>query len=105
MSAFDENEIEMIPEEETPVLPVPAPGGEDWDGAASMKDQANDAKASGNYDSAIEFLTKAMELGGPSAMSLANRADLLLKAKRPLAALSDCAEALKINPDSAKALR
>jgi hypothetical protein len=38
-------------------------------------------------------------------MTLANRADLLLKAKRPLAALSDCDEALKINPDSAKALR
>ena len=38
-------------------------------------------------------------------MTLANRADLLLKARRPLAALSDCDEALKINPDSAKALR
>ena len=38
-------------------------------------------------------------------MTLANRANSLLKARRPLAALSDCDEALKINPDSAKTLR
>lgn len=38
-------------------------------------------------------------------MGLANRAAALLKAKRPLAALSDCDAALQINPDSAKALR
>jgi hypothetical protein len=63
MSAF-EDDIELYAEEETPVLPLPASGGEDWDGAANMKDQANDAKASGNFDGAIEFLTKAMEMGG-----------------------------------------
>jgi hypothetical protein len=33
-------------------------------------------------------------------MGLANRAAALLKAKRPLAALSDCDAALQINPDS-----
>lgn len=69
MSTFEEYDIEAYPEEETAVLAVPSEGGEDWDGAAAMKDQANDAKSSGNFDSAVEFLTKAMELGG----SLMNR--------------------------------
>jgi hypothetical protein len=64
MSAFtDDGETEVYAEEETPILPVPA-GGEDWDGAATMKDQANAAKYSGNFVEAVDFLTKAMELGG-----------------------------------------
>lgn len=46
-----------------------------------------------------------MTLGQVSAMTLANRADCLLKVKRPRAAISDCNAALEINPDSAKALR
>ncbi len=46
-----------------------------------------------------------MELGGASALTLANRAECLLLLRRPLAAISDCNEALKLNPDSAKALR
>lgn len=78
---------------------------QDWDGAANAKDAANEAKSSGNYDFAIENYTKAMELGSISAIVLANRAECLLKVRRPLAAVSDCNEAIKINPDSAKALR
>ena len=77
----------------------------DWDGAQAAKDSANEAKASGNFNGAVEFFTKCLELGSLSAMTLANRADCLLKIRRPKAALSDCNEALKINPDSAKALR
>jgi suppressor of tumorigenicity protein 13 len=77
----------------------------DWDGAANAKDAANEAKSSGNYEQAIEHFTKCLELGSVSAITLANRADCLLKCRRPLAAIADCNEALKINPDSAKALR
>lgn len=124
MSGFAEVDEEIYAEEELPVLPVPA-GGEgtclknyiwhsyayvsftmvDWDGAGDAKGEAAEAKASNNYDHAVNMYTKAMELGGASAMTLANRADCLLKMKRPMAALSDCDEALKMNPDSAKALR
>ena len=35
----------------------------------------------------------------------ANRAECLLKLKRPLAAIADCNAAVEINPDSARALR
>ena len=94
----------------------------DWDGAADAKSAAAEAKSAGNNDLAIEMFTKAMELGGASALTLANRfidsgvnelvvyltnyrAQCLLAVRRPLAALSDCNEALKLNPDSAKALR
>ena len=77
----------------------------DWEQAQDAKDKANEAKANGNFDLAVEMCTKSMELGRVGAMTLANRADCLLKMKRPLAAIADCDEALKINPDSAKALR
>ena len=77
----------------------------DWEQAQDAKDKANEAKANGNFDLAVEMFTKSMELGSVGAMTLANRADCLLKMKRPLAAIADCDEALKINPDSAKALR
>ena len=35
----------------------------------------------------------------------AKRADMLLKAKRPVAAIADAEKALELNPDSAKATR
>lgn len=105
MSAFS-NEVddEVYEVEEVPVLPVPS-GGEDWEGAAEAKTQATEAKSAGNYEQAVELYTKAMELGGASTLTLANRADCLLRGRRPNAALADCNEALKLNPDSAKALR
>jgi hypothetical protein len=70
MASFLDEDI--YGEEETPVLEVPT-GGEDWDGAADAKASANEAKDSGNYEAAIEFFTKSMELGGASALTLANR--------------------------------
>lgn len=44
-------------------------------------------------------------IGNPTAMMFAKRADMLLKSKRPAAAIKDCDAALELNPDSAKALR
>ena len=46
-----------------------------------------------------------MTLGQVSALTLANRAECLLKLKKPCAAISDCTAALSLNPDSAKALK
>ncbi len=77
----------------------------DWDGAAAAKDEAANAKSSGDYNAAINGFTKALTLGQVSAITLANRAELFLKLRRPLAAISDCNAAVQINPDSAKALR
>jgi tetratricopeptide (TPR) repeat protein len=38
-------------------------------------------------------------------MNYTKRADLLMKSKKPRAAIADCKAALEINPDSAKAYR
>lgn len=90
----------------------------------------NFVMAEGDFARAVELLTQAMEMEGtcacvaharnsvvtkivnncniipgPSATSLAARADALLKAKRPLAAIADCDAALLFNPTSAKAHR
>ncbi len=77
----------------------------DWDAAADAKEKANDAKSSGDYAKAVEHLTRALAVGQVSAMTLATRAECLLKLKRPCAAIADCDAAISINPDSAKALR
>ena len=77
----------------------------DWDGAADAKDKAVSSKAAGDFDGAIAHYTRALELGSVSAIALANRAECLILAKRPVAAISDCSAALSINPDSAKAFR
>ncbi len=71
MASFADDS-DLYPEEDLPVLPVPQ-GGEDWDGAAEAKSAANEARDCGNYEAAIEHFTRAMELGGASALTLANR--------------------------------
>jgi len=97
------DEERMLPDPE-PYLSVPS-GGEDWDGSSSAKEQAAEAKGNGQYELAVEKYTEALTLGQVSALTLANRAECLLKLKKPMAAISDCTEALLLNPDSAKALR
>jgi suppressor of tumorigenicity protein 13 len=77
----------------------------DFDAAGAAKDEAADAKSNGDYNLAVEKLSIAMTLGPVSAMTLASRAECLLKLRRPTAAVSDCTAAIALNPDSAKALR
>lgn len=48
-------------------------------------------------------MTKAIAVGGATAMMYSKRADLLLKEKKPKAAILDAEAALKLNPESAKA--
>jgi len=101
---FDDDDDERLPNDAEPFPAIPE-GGEDHDGAALAKEAATDAKSNGDYDKAVQKYTEAMTLGSVSAITLANRADCLLKLKKPCAAINDCAAALKLNPDSAKALR
>jgi suppressor of tumorigenicity protein 13 len=54
---------------------------------------------------ALDKYTAAILAAPPSALLYANRANVLLKLQRPLAAEHDCDLALAENPDSAKALR
>jgi len=107
----EEEEEEEMPEDATMVkdspdtFPAMYESGDDGEKAAKSKMEASDAKATGDYEKAVEKYTEAICASQPSAMTYSGRADCLLKLKRPCAAIRDCDEALKINPDSAKALR
>jgi suppressor of tumorigenicity protein 13 len=101
----EEEDPERMASDAEPYLPLPVGSESDYDASGVAKDAANDAKASGDYTEAINKYTEAMTLGSVSALTLANRAEVLLKARRPNAAIADCTAALDINPDSAKALR
>ena len=80
-------------------------GEEDFDKMSEAKMEASDLKSSGDYAGALEKYSEAVQLAPPSALLYASRAECLLKLQRPCAAIRDCDEAIKSNPDSAKALR
>jgi suppressor of tumorigenicity protein 13 len=88
-----------------PAFPPLYESGEDFDKAGDLKQEAADLSSSGNWEGALEKYTAAVLAAPPSALLYANRANTLLKLGRPRAAERDCNEALKENPDSAKALR
>jgi suppressor of tumorigenicity protein 13 len=79
--------------------------GEDFDQATTYKMEASDLKSAGDYPAALLKYNSAITSAPPSALLLANRADVLFRLNRYQDALSDCNEALVKNPDSAKALR
>mmetsp|Transcript_53464 Transcript_53464/g.117351 ORF Transcript_53464/g.117351 Transcript_53464/m.117351 type:complete len:242 (-) Transcript_53464:136-861(-) len=94
--------------EEPPALPESLEGeltDDQQDAQNKAKEQAQDALEDGDLGKAVASLTEAVMVGAPSAMLLAKRAEVLLKAKRPLAAVRDADAAIAKNPDSVKALR
>ncbi|KAK6057262.1 tetratricopeptide repeat protein [Cooperia oncophora] len=56
----------------------------------------------GNMDDALKYFTEAIELNPGLAILHAKRANVLLKLKRPMAAIADCDKAISINADSAQ---
>jgi suppressor of tumorigenicity protein 13 len=79
--------------------------GEDYDLATTYKMEATDLKSNGDYTGALEKYNLAVTSAPPSALLLANRADVLLKLEQYKYAVQDCNTALDLNPDSAKAMR
>merc|ERR1712146_500341 len=71
----------------------------------SLKGAAAEMLEDGDKAGALAKLTEAVLVGNPNAMSLARRGELLLKMKRPKAAVIDASAALEKNPDSAKAYK
>eukprot|EP00928_Gymnodinium_smaydae_P053255 TRINITY_DN37291_c0_g1_i1.p1 TRINITY_DN37291_c0_g1~~TRINITY_DN37291_c0_g1_i1.p1 ORF type:complete len:763 (-),score=196.55 TRINITY_DN37291_c0_g1_i1:106-2211(-) len=67
--------------------------------------EAAEANEDGDTEKALRKLTDVLVNGGASALVLSKRAEILLKRRRPKAALEDCNAALRLNPDTAKALR
>mmetsp|Transcript_737 Transcript_737/g.1747 ORF Transcript_737/g.1747 Transcript_737/m.1747 type:complete len:404 (+) Transcript_737:287-1498(+) len=84
--------------------PAIEPSAPEMERAAEQKLLGTRAVEEGDMERAIEHFTLALQLL-PSALLYARRAEALLREKRPTAALQDCNEALKLNSDSAKALK
>jgi suppressor of tumorigenicity protein 13 len=98
---------EAAPAEDDDGIPFPPlyESGEDFDAAATAKQEAADCKGASDWQAAVDKYTEAILAAPPSALLLANRANALMQLNRPRAAERDCTIALKENPDSAKALR
>jgi len=104
-----EDSEKLAPEEEK--MPDIAPTmekdltDEDYDKLGELKMAGNKAMRVGENDKALDLMTQAILIGEPSALLYARRASVLLKLNRPMACIRDCSEALKLNPDSAKAYK
>ncbi|CAB3402824.1 unnamed protein product [Caenorhabditis bovis] len=81
------------------------PTDADLEKASEERDKANEAFSNGDFDAALKHFTAAIEANPGSAILYARRANVLLKLKRPNAAIADCNKAISINPDSATAYK
>jgi suppressor of tumorigenicity protein 13 len=104
-SSNDDKNVDTGVEEPFPPIYITEGGMEDFEMASNYKLEASDLFANGNFVGALEKYTAAILAAPPSALLYANRATSLYKLQRYRAAERDCNEALKENPDSAKALR
>jgi len=71
---------------------------------SKAKEEAADALDDGNVDLALQKYTEAI-MTGAGALMLAKRAELLLRQRRPCAAIRDCTDSIELNPDCGKAYR
>jgi len=78
---------------------------EEEDRQNASKGAAAEMLEDGDKAGALAKLTEAVMVGNPSSMLLVKRGELLLKMKRPNAAVSDTTAALEKNPDSCKAYK
>jgi hypothetical protein len=104
-----EADPELLPKDAGPfpLLP-PGPGGAEPSDArkkvfAKIKQQAAEAIAGGNITKALDRYTEVIRAGGATALLMATRGAILLKYRRPCAAIRDCCAALRLNPDCGKA--
>lgn len=102
LMAADNDEAEPLPQGDAATKELT---DEDADRQNALKGAAAELLEDGDKSGALAKLTEAVMVGNPSAMMLSKRSDLLLKMKRPKAAMSDATAALALNPDSGKAYR
>lgn len=111
----DEEDPERVPEDSGPFPPLPparrpgAPVEEPSEEAAvachAAKQAASEAAEDGDDAMALQQYTVAIMTGAASALLFVRRAELLLKQRRPNAAVRDCSAALEVNMDCGKAYR
>jgi len=104
-SKLREGDTELMTPDTEPPLEVGdisvTPTEEMMDEASALRAKALEVQYD-NEEEAISILTQAIKLYPQGAILYATRADILLRMKRPNAAISDCSVAIRINPDSAK---
>lgn len=104
-SKLREGDTELMAPDNEPPLEVGdisvTPTEEMMDEASALRAKALEVQYD-NEEEAISILTQAIKLYPQGAILYATRADILLRMKRPNAAISDCSVAIRINPDSAK---
>lgn len=100
----DEESLSSELEDEDLLPPMFKSGDDDvdidtMDKATAYKMEASDLKSAGDYKSALKKFNLAVTTAPPSALLLANRADVLLKLGQYKTAVKDCNAALQKNPD------
>lgn len=107
----DEADPDVIPVGDRDEEPFPPVGDEsaelseaDVDKQMNLKMEASELASTGDLAAALQKWNAVIAMK-PSPLALAKRADVLLKLKKPNAAVHDCEAALKMNPDSAKSLK
>jgi len=105
----EDEDFDLMPEEKEPSLESghiePEPTDKQADDLAKWKQEAQDAIEKGDTRTALDKFTELIGGGGGSALNLTKRGELLLKERRPLAAIKDCTAALQANQDLGKAYR
>merc|ERR1712039_380086 len=106
MGADDGDDDGSSSDEDFDQLPEEAePSDELSDSLATKKSEAAEKIESGDLAGALALYTDVISRGGASALTLTKRAELLLKLRRPLAAVQDCTNAVAINCELGKAHR
>mmetsp|Transcript_31801 Transcript_31801/g.62530 ORF Transcript_31801/g.62530 Transcript_31801/m.62530 type:complete len:248 (+) Transcript_31801:69-812(+) len=106
----DDDDPGRLPEESEPfpttARPTSAePTDAQQETCSQCKAAGQEALDEGNIAKAIEHYTEAILTEVASALVYAKRGELLLKERRPRAAISDCSVAIEVNPDCGKAYR
>jgi len=103
--AEDLEDNERLPKENDPWPELSPPGNVSPQVRQDTEKAAAAAMMAGDFNMAIAMYTEAMTKNGSNPGMLATRAALLLKLKRPCAAIRDCTAAMKINNQMVKAYR
>ncbi|KAK9697048.1 hypothetical protein RND81_08G011700 [Saponaria officinalis] len=108
-SDIELDETDVVEPDNDPPLSMGDPSvevsEENQDAAQALKSKALVALSDGQVDEALGLLTDAIMLNPCSAILYATRGNVLLKLKKPNAAIQDANAAFQINPDSAKAYK
>ena len=82
-----------------------APNETDEDHVQMLRHKAHEAAERGDLAHALALLSEAVNVGTDLSLMYTRRAEILLKLRRPVAAIRDADVALKVNPNLGRAFR